>query len=109
MQYFAVGIEQILSDQELYSCSMFNKFKEIEYQLYQVLCDLQYAIHMLNIQQKPNVSRSVMPDKDRNIKQLSQRSLRDFAVLRDYINVNHFIANLIAYHKNNFNEYESRD
>ncbi len=109
MQYFAVGIEQILIDQELYDGSMIEQFKEINYELYQLLCNLQYAVHLLNIRQKPNVSRSVMSHEYRNIEELSRRNLRDFAILRDYINANQFIANLFAYHKTILNEYESSD
>ena len=99
MQYFAVGIEQILIDQQLHDGLLLDQFKEIKYELYQLLCDLQYALHLLNIPQKPNVSRSVMSYEYRDIKELSRRNLRDYRILREYINATHFIENLFAYSK----------
>jgi len=99
IQYFAVGIEQILNDQESYESSMIIQFKEIEYELYQLLCNLQYSVHLLNIPQRPNVSRRVMSREYRDIEELSRRNLRDYLILKEYISATNFIAKLFAYNK----------
>jgi len=99
IQYFAVGIEQILEDQQSYESSMIKKFEEIEYQLYELLCNLQYSIHLLNIPQRPNVSRSVMSREYRDVEEMSRRNLRDYVILKEYISVTNFIAKLFAYNK----------
>ena len=99
IQYFAVGFEQILVDQVLYTGIMINEFKEIEYDLFQLLCEIQIGIHIQNIKTKPEVLEQVMSNQYRVINQSSLRNLRDFLILRDYINATNFITHMFAYHK----------
>ncbi len=103
IQYFAVGLEQIITDQQLhfedYSKDIITEFEEINYEMNQLLCNLQTAIHVLNIGQKRNVDRNVMPKRYKDIEELSQRNLRDYTILNYYINATDFVSKLFDYKK----------
>ncbi|CAG2110559.1 unnamed protein product [Medioppia subpectinata] len=97
IQHFAVGLEQILLDQVLHDGKMTTDFKDIEYDLFQLLCEIQLGMHLQNIQPKADVLRHVMSHQYRDINEASLRNLRDYLILRDYISATNFIAQLFAY------------
>jgi hypothetical protein len=103
IQYFAVGLEQIIIDQQLYfehySKEIITEFEEIKYEMNQLLCNLQTALHVLNIGQKGNIGRNVMSKRYKDIEELSRRNLRDYTILNYYINATHFISELFHYKK----------
>jgi hypothetical protein len=78
---------------------MTTQFKDIEYDLFQLLCEIQLGMHLQNIQPKADVLRHVMSHQYRDINESSLRNLRDYLILRDYISANNFIAQLFAYLK----------
>jgi hypothetical protein len=96
-------LEQIITDQQLYfehySKDIITEFEEINYEMNQLLCNLQRAIHLLNIGQKGNVGRTVMSKIYKDIEELSRRNLRDYTILNYYINATHFVSKLFHYIK----------
>lgn len=94
-----MGLEQILLDQILHDGKMITQFKDIEYELFQLLCEIQFGMHVQNIQLKSDVLRHVMSHQYRDINESSLRNLRDYLILRDYIAATNFITQLFAYHK----------
>ncbi len=113
IQYFAVALEQIITDQQLYSEHyskyIITEFKEINYEMNQLLCNLQTAIHVLNIDQKTNVGRTVMSKRYKDIEELSRRNLRDYMILNYYINATDFISKLFRYYKKRSTDQERID
>lgn len=99
IQYFAVGLEQILLDQVLHDGQMTSEFKDIEYDLFQLLCEIQLGMHLQNIEPKEDVLRNVMSHQYRDINETSLRNLRDYLILRDYIAATNYIAELFAFLK----------
>ncbi len=113
IQYFAVALEQIITDQQLYSehysKDIIKEFKEINYEMNQLLCNLQTAIHVLNIDQKAKVGRTVMSKRYKDIEELSRRNLRDYMILNYYINATDFISKLFRYYKKRSTDQERID
>ncbi len=106
-------MEQIITDQQLYfehySEDIITEFEEINYEMNQLLCNLQTAIHVLNIDQKANVGRTVMPKRYKDIEELSRRNLRDYMILNYYINATDFISKLFHYYKTRSTDHETID
>ena len=92
-----MGLEQILLDQVLHDGKMTQEFKDIEYDLFQLLCEIQLGMHLQSITPKPDIIREVMSHQYRDINETSLRNLRDYLILRDYISATNFIAQLFAY------------
>lgn len=100
LQYFGVGLEQILLDQVLYDGQFATLFREVENHLTQVLCELQLGMYMLKIEPNPDVMRDVMSQNYRDLNEMSNRNLRDFLILRDYIEAANYVTELFMYLKN---------
>lgn len=99
LQYFAVGIEQIILDQVIHDGQFVSLFRDVENNLTQVLCELQLGIYVLRIPTSPDVLRSVMSQTYRDIGIRSRRDLRDYLILRDYIKATEFVTELFSYLK----------
>ena len=67
MQYFAIGLEQILLDQVLHpdkrTSQLKELFKEVEFNLYVLMCELQLAMHLRRVQPREHIMSSVMEHK----------------------------------------------
>ncbi|GIX93465.1 uncharacterized protein CDAR_408941 [Caerostris darwini] len=85
MQYYGVGMEQVIMDEVLYGGSFLTFYREAENHLTQLLCQLQMSIYLLRVKQDPDVLRDVMNQKYRS-GAMSQRMLRNYLIFRDYIN-----------------------
>ncbi|XP_064484890.1 uncharacterized protein LOC135397312 isoform X2 [Ornithodoros turicata] len=97
VQYYAVGLEQAVLDQIFHNGPFQKLFLEIQQNLGQLLCELQIGIVHFNVDKNPDVLRDVMSHEYRDIKQDSQRNLRDYLILREYIKVTQYIFELFAY------------
>ncbi len=106
-------MEQVLTDQQIYiehySKDIVTEFEEINYEMNQLLCNLQRAIHVLNIDQNENVGRTVMSKRYKDIEELSRRKLRDYTILNYYINATDFISKLFHYYKTRSTDHETID
>ncbi|XP_043464469.1 uncharacterized protein LOC122499933 isoform X2 [Leptopilina heterotoma] len=91
MQKFAVGLEQIVWDQEYYNGRFQEEFKQTELNLGAVLCMLQTALVERAVTFKQDVSPTIMNHEYRNMKAETYRNLRDFLIFRDYVNGLEFI------------------
>ncbi|KAL1415750.1 hypothetical protein MTO96_006626 [Rhipicephalus appendiculatus] len=97
VQYYAVGLEQAVLDQIFHNGPFHRLFLEIQQNLGQLLCELQIGIVHFNVAKNPDVLRDVMSHEYRDIKQDSQRNLRDYIILREYIRLTRYISELFAY------------
>lgn len=97
VQYFAVGLEQAVLDQIFHNGPFHRLFLEIQQNLGQLLCELQIGIVHFNVAKSADVLRDVMSHEYRDIKQDSQRNLRDYIILREYIRLTRYISELFAY------------
>ncbi|XP_014206742.1 uncharacterized protein LOC106638192 [Copidosoma floridanum] len=86
MQRYAVGLEQIAWDQEDHHHEFWKQFKNTEYNLRSVLCELQMALAERSVAQREDVSRDVMSDEYRDMSDATFRNLRDWIIFRDYMN-----------------------
>ncbi|EEC06517.1 hypothetical protein IscW_ISCW004744 [Ixodes scapularis] len=97
VQYYAVGLEQAVLDQIFHNGPFHRLFLEIQNNLGQLLCELQLGIVHFNVAKNPDVLRDVMSHEYRDIKQDSQRNLRDYIILREYIKLTKYISQLFSY------------
>ncbi|KAH7981161.1 hypothetical protein HPB49_022115 [Dermacentor silvarum] len=97
VQYYAVGLEQAVLDQIFHNGPFHRLFLEIQQNLGQLLCELQIGIVHFSVAKNPDVLRDVMSHEYRDIKQDSQRNLRDYIILREYIRLTRYISELFAY------------
>uniref|UniRef100_A0A0C9PK25 HutI_0 protein n=1 Tax=Fopius arisanus TaxID=64838 RepID=A0A0C9PK25_9HYME len=88
MQTYAVGLEQIVWDQEDHRLEFLQKFKDTESSLQTVLCELQAALIERGVTPRNNITRQVMPNDYRGgmSSQATFRNLRDWLIFRDYMN-----------------------
>lgn len=87
MQKYAVGLEQIVWDQEDLQLEFRNKFKDTEYKLRTVLCELQVALVERQLSSRPDVTRDIMKSEYRGMSSSeTYRNLRDWLIFRDYMN-----------------------
>lgn len=97
VQYYAVGLEQAVLDQIFHNGPFHRLFLEVQQNLGQLLCELQIGIVHFNVAKNPDVLRDVMSHEYRDIRQDSQRNLRDYIILREYIKLTKYISELFAY------------
>jgi len=107
MQYFAVGMHQILLDITLYEGRLLSEFRHLEECLYQILCEVQLGMHVRGVVPDRHVLHEAMSHEFRDLRDGTQRNLRDFLILRDYIKALDFVQQLFTYLK--IREQESRD
>lgn len=87
MQKYAVGLEQIVWDQEDLQLDFRKQFKDTEYKLRTVLCELQVALVERQLSSRPDVTRDIMQSELRaETLSESHRQLRDWVIFRDYMN-----------------------
>ncbi|XP_058792543.1 uncharacterized protein LOC131664997 isoform X2 [Phymastichus coffea] len=87
MQRYAVGLEQIAWDQEDYALDFRKQFKDTEYNLRSVLCELQMALAERGVTPRADVTRDVMSVEFRDMSEsATYRNLRDWLIFRDYMN-----------------------
>ncbi|XP_033219441.1 uncharacterized protein LOC117174433 [Belonocnema kinseyi] len=97
MQIFAVGLEQIVWDQEDYNLRFQQQFQDTEFKLRTVLCELQVALIERAVPLRPDVPRSVMGPQFRNMTENTYRHLRDWLIFRDYMNGLEFIVQVFEH------------
>ncbi|KAK9295191.1 hypothetical protein QLX08_010409 [Tetragonisca angustula] len=87
MQKYAVGLEQIVWDQEDLQLEFRDQFKDTEYRLRTVLCELQVALVERQLSSRPDATRDIMKSEFRNMSSSETfRNLRDWLIFRDYMN-----------------------
>lgn len=98
MQRYAVGLEQIAWDQEDYGLEFRKQFKDTEYNLRAVLCELQMALAERGVGLRADVSREVMPSDFRDMSDSATfRNLRDWLIFRDYMNGLEYIVQVFEH------------
>ena len=108
IESFAVAIEQILVDQDLYSGYDWldsKELKNMDEDNYNILCEIRTTMSLVfgSVDEHflTNTSRDIMANRYRNIKQVSKRMLRDYLILKQYVTTTDYISTLFAYHKQN--------
>ncbi|KAG7190453.1 hypothetical protein KM043_006557 [Ampulex compressa] len=87
MQKYAVGLEQIVWDQEDHRLEFRKQFKETDDMLRTVLCELQVALVERGVPARPDVTRDAMSSEYRAMSSsATYRDLRDWLIFRDYMN-----------------------
>lgn len=87
MQKYAVGLEQIVWDQEDLQLEFHDQFMHTEYKLLSVLCELQVALVERQLSPRPDVKRDIMRSEYRSMSSSeTYRNLRDWVIFRDYMN-----------------------
>lgn len=87
MQKYAVGLEQIVWDQEDNGLEFRKQFEDTEFKLRTVLCELQVALMERAVALRPDVTRDAMSAEYRNMSSTATyRNLRDWMIFRDYMN-----------------------
>lgn len=85
LQKIAVGLEQILWDQQDYHGDFVQQFKDSENHLRLLLCEMQTAMIERGVQMRPDVTRELMPPEHRTADK-TFRKLRDWIIYREYMN-----------------------
>lgn len=98
LQRIAVGLEQIVWDQEDTNGIFHDDFSKREYQLRALLCEIHVAMDERGILQRhENVSRDIMGDDHRQISDSSKRHLRDFVIFREYMNALEYVIDVFEH------------
>ncbi|XP_018496948.1 uncharacterized protein LOC108864931 [Galendromus occidentalis] len=98
LQHYAVGLEQATLDQVFAHEGKFaNLFREIQYSLRLFLCDFDMSISLLRIKKDPDVLRDVMSVEQRKPIGEHKITLRDYMILRDYIDMVSYVSKLFAF------------
>ncbi|KMQ93553.1 unpaired-like protein [Lasius niger] len=100
MQLYAMGLEQMVWDQEILGIKFATDFKECEFKLRSVLCEIQNAIMERGIMPRPNVNRDRMPPEyraDDLRRDTTCRITRDWVIFRDYMNGLEYVKEVFAY------------
>ncbi|XP_014608241.1 PREDICTED: uncharacterized protein LOC106788985 [Polistes canadensis] len=98
LQTFAVALEQMVWDQEEYNLPFYKYFREAELKLRAVLCEVQAALVERAVPLGADVKRDVMADEFRKTASSATfRNLRDFFILRDYINCLEYVNQICEY------------
>ncbi|XP_034946628.1 uncharacterized protein [Chelonus insularis] len=102
MQKYAVGLEQIVWDQEDHRLEFLKQFKDTEYKLRTVLCELQVALMERGVTPRADVTREVMTPEYRAMASSSTyRNLRDWLIFRDYMNGLEYVVQVFEHLKRN--------
>jgi len=99
LQRFAVGLEEVVLDQALFDGEFIQEFNEAEYKLKAVLCELQMAMLERDIEFEDDITRDIMKNDVRDIRDQSYRNLRDWYIYRDYMNGLEYIIHAFDYLK----------
>ncbi|XP_029156075.1 uncharacterized protein LOC114928870 [Nylanderia fulva] len=100
MQLLAMSIEQMVWDLELIGNPFAKNFKECEFKLRSVLCEIQNAMMERGITPQPNVDRDRMPPEYRgdNLRRdTTCRIKRDWMIFRDYMNALEYINQVFTF------------
>ncbi|XP_063992501.1 uncharacterized protein LOC135170521 isoform X2 [Diachasmimorpha longicaudata] len=102
MQTYAVGLEQVVWDQEDHRLEFVQKFKDTESSLQTVLCELQAALIERGVTPRNNVSRKAMSNDYRGAmsSQATFRNLRDWLIFRDYMNALEYVIEVFGHMSN---------
>ncbi|XP_034179023.1 uncharacterized protein LOC117603719 [Osmia lignaria lignaria] len=102
MQKYAVGLEQIVWDQEDLQLEFRNQFEQTEYKLRTVLCELQVALVERQLSSRPDVTRDIMSPEFRAISSSETfRNLRDWLIFRDYMNGLEYVVQVFEHLRRN--------
>lgn len=101
LQKIAVGLEQIVWDQEDQNGPFLDNFRAAEYNLRALLCEIQMALYNRGVTMKDDIMRDSMSDEFRNMPDDTSRNLRDFLIYRDYMNALEYTKQVFEYLKNN--------
>ncbi|XP_059471292.1 uncharacterized protein LOC132194179 isoform X2 [Neocloeon triangulifer] len=98
LQTFAVGLEQVVWDQEDGS-NVKGDFQATEYSLRSVLCEIHAAMIERGVKQHPDITRDIMSREFRNMNKgnSSVRNLRDWFIFRDYMNGLEYVIDVFEY------------
>jgi len=102
LQRFAVGLEEVVLDQALFDGEFIQEFNEAEYKLKAVLCELQMAMLERDIEFEDDITRDIMKNDVRDIRDESYRNLRDWYIYRDYMNGLEYIIHAFDYLKKQY-------
>lgn len=97
LQKFAVGLEQIVWDQEDRGLQFFSYFRDAEIHLRSLLCEIQVALLEKGIDMRPDVTRDVMPLEHRSMSTTTHMNLRDWLIFRDYMNGLEFVIQVFEH------------
>ncbi|XP_034235312.1 uncharacterized protein LOC117641792 [Thrips palmi] len=98
LQQYAVGLEQVVIDQKASGSSYKDKFDYDESLLRNVLCEVQVAMQEQGVVQHPDVSPDIMGPAFRDPTMNSTfRNVRDWIILRDYMNGLEYIIQTLEY------------
>ncbi|XP_063221291.1 uncharacterized protein LOC134530416 isoform X2 [Bacillus rossius redtenbacheri] len=97
LQKYAVGLEQVVSDQYDHNGAFLSEFKDAEYNVRSTLCEIQLGMMAKNVTQKPDVARDIMADEYRSMGNSSYRNLRDWLIFRDYMNGLEYVVQVFEY------------
>ncbi|KAJ9579198.1 hypothetical protein L9F63_024694, partial [Diploptera punctata] len=78
LQKFAVGVEQVVWDQEEHNGPFKDQFQDIEFKLRATLCEIQTAMLERSVIPHVDITRDIMDDQIRHIGNSSHRNLRDW-------------------------------
>ena len=96
LQQFAIGFEQMILDQLLYEGTLLDELREVENYLFQLICEVQLGMWILDISPDSHVQRKIMALEYREMKSASRRFIRDYAILKDYIRTVDYIELLFS-------------
>uniref|UniRef100_A0A1B6LR27 Uncharacterized protein n=1 Tax=Graphocephala atropunctata TaxID=36148 RepID=A0A1B6LR27_9HEMI len=103
MQIMAVAMEQVAFDHAHpeHGSVFADQFKDVEYKLKAVLCEIQGTMIERGVEPYDDVTRDVMAADIRDMEPDSRRDLRDWFIFRDYMIVLEYIRDVVKYFYDN--------
>ena len=86
----------MILDQLLYEGTLLDELREVENYLFQLICEVQLGMWILDISPDSHVQRKIMALEYREMKSASRRFIRDYAILKDYIRTVDYIGLLFS-------------
>ena len=95
----AVGLEQVVWNQEDHKGPFEAHFKDIDYKLRALLCEIHVAILERGLAVQRDESRDVMGPEHRASSSRLHNNLRDWLIFRDYMNSLEYVIDVFEYFK----------
>lgn len=86
----------MILDQLLYEGTLLDELREVENYLFQLICEVQLGMWVLDISPDYHMQRKIMALEYREIKSASRRFIRDYTILKDYIQTVDYIRLLFS-------------
>ncbi|KAG8227986.1 hypothetical protein J437_LFUL007200, partial [Ladona fulva] len=97
MQKYACGLEQVTWDLEDQNSPFKKNFTEAEFELRDIICEIEVALIEKGEKRPEDIQRDLMPEDIRKVNQVTDMNLRDWLIFRDYMNAVEYVIQVFEF------------